>query len=102
MPFITEEIYQENFKKTEKDKSIHISKWPEYEKEKDAKELDLFIEILGKIRQEKTNNKKAMNAEIILTISEGEMNKLAEMLEDLKDVSNAKEIRAGKFGVGFA
>ena len=29
MPFITEEIYQEYFKKIEKDKSIHISGWPE-------------------------------------------------------------------------
>jgi valyl-tRNA synthetase len=103
MPFITEEIYQENFKKTEKDKSIHISKWPEYEKEKTEKinELDLFIEILGKIRQEKTNNKKAMNAEIILTIEDKDYNKLKEMLDDLKDVSNAKEIKKGKFRVEF-
>ena len=28
-PFITEEIYQEHFKKNEKFKSIHISSWPE-------------------------------------------------------------------------
>jgi len=28
-PFITEEIYQTYFKKTEKDESIHISNWPE-------------------------------------------------------------------------
>ena len=28
MPFITEEIYQDYFKKKEKDKSIHISSFP--------------------------------------------------------------------------
>jgi len=105
MPFITEEIYLENFKKFEKEKSIHISQWPEYEKTKKTEEktdeLDLFIEILGKIRQEKTNNKKAMNAECVVTLSEEEKEKIAEMLEDLKDVSNAKEIKKGKFKVEF-
>lgn len=29
MPFVSEEIYQEYFKKTEKEKSIHLSSWPE-------------------------------------------------------------------------
>ena len=42
-----------------------------------------------------------MNAEIILTISNEENNKLKEMLEDLKDVTNAKEIKTGKFKVEF-
>ena len=32
MPFITEEIYQEYFKKNEKTKSIHICGWPESDK----------------------------------------------------------------------
>jgi len=101
MPFITEEIYQENFKKFEDEKSIHISEWPEYEKIEKADEFDLFTEILGKIRQEKSNNKKAMNAEIMLSFDEKDYNKLKEMLEDLKDVSNAKEIKRGKFNVEF-
>ncbi|MDD5192202.1 MAG: valine--tRNA ligase [Candidatus Nanoarchaeia archaeon] len=101
MPFITEEIYLENFKKTEKDKSIHISKWPEYGKEGKADEFDLFISILGKIRQEKTNNKKAMNAEIILTIEDKDYRQIKEMIEDLKDVANAREIKTGGFGVEF-
>lgn len=30
MPFITEEIYQEYFKKNEKGESIHISEWPKF------------------------------------------------------------------------
>mgnify|MGYP001558749101 CR=1 FL=1 len=103
-PFITEEIYQNYFKKFEKEKSIHLSEWPKYVKEKKKEiektdELDLFIEILAKVRQEKTRNKKPMNAEIILTIEKKDKGKLKEMLEDLKAVANAREIREGKFRV---
>ena len=102
MPFITEEIYQENFKKQEKDKSIHTGKWPEYEKGKEqekTEDFDLFIEILGRIRQEKSNNKKAMNAEILLSLDEKDYSRIHEMLEDLKDVTCAKEIKKEKFKV---
>ena len=42
-----------------------------------------------------------MNSEIILTIEEKDYNKLKEILEDLKDVSNAKDIKTGKFNVEF-
>lgn len=101
MPFITEEIYLENFKKFEDEKSIHISQWSKYEKEEKSDELDLFIETLGKIRQEKSNNKKPMNAEIILTIDDKDYKKIADMIEDLKDVSGAHLIKTGKFKVEF-
>ena len=63
--FVTEEVYQEHFRKTEKDKSIHISDWPSVSgKIGMSEELDLFLDLLSKIRQEKSNAKKAMNAEI--------------------------------------
>jgi len=99
-PFITEEIYQEYFKKHEKEKSIHLSEWPMYEKSNGKEdELDLFIEILAKVRQEKTKAQKPMNAEIILTLEKKDKEKLKEMLEDLKAVANAKEIKEGSFKV---
>lgn len=102
MPFITEDIYQTYFKKTEKESSIHLCEWPEVKgKIGETSELDLFINILSKVRQEKTKAKKPMNAEIVLTISKEDKKKIAEMAQDLKDVANAKEIREGKFGVGF-
>tara|TARA_Y100000034_G_scaffold18330_1_gene20256 strand:+ start:2059 stop:4398 length:2340 start_codon:yes stop_codon:yes gene_type:complete len=105
MPFITEEIYQIYFKKIEKDKSIHISKWPEFEKEREKESeaigFDLFVKLLSKIRQEKTKKKKAMNVEIVLTISEDLKGKIKDMIEDLKDVMNASEIKEGKFKVEF-
>ena len=102
MPFITEELYQTHYKKQEKDKSIHISSWPEYNtKISKSDELDTFIEILTKIRQEKSNAKKSMKSEIILTISKEDKKKIQDLLEDLKDVTIAKEIKEGEFKVEF-
>ncbi len=102
MPFITEEIYQNYFRKSEKEKSIHISQWPEYDnKSKDVGELDLFLEILAKVRQEKSNNKKSMNTEIVLSLDKKSIDKLGEMILDLKDVTNAIEVKEGQFKVEF-
>jgi len=100
-PFVCEEIYQTYFRKTEKEQSIHVSEWPKSEKIKQNKELDLFLDILSKIRQEKSNNKKAMNSEVVLTLDKKELKILGEMIEDLKDVINAKGVREGKFKVEF-
>ena len=101
-PFITEEIYQEHFKKFEKEKSIHISSWPEYTEVKYEDNIfELFVDLLSKIRQEKSNNKKAMNSEIILTIESELLKRLEKTTEDLKSVVNATEIKEGKFKVEF-
>ena len=70
-PFITEEIYQKYFKKSEKDKSIHISTWPKTDikiNKKIEKSGNLFIKILTKVRKEKAKAQKSLKAEIILTI----------------------------------
>jgi len=105
MPFVTEEIYQKYFKGNEKDKSIHISEWPEIEnrmgRDNDAGKFDLFLNILSKVRQAKSDAKKSMKAEIELSLSSKDFDKLGEMVEDLKDVCVAKEINKGKFGIEF-
>jgi len=102
MPFITEEIYQNYFRKNEGEKSIHLSRWPEVEGKIGASEsFDLFVKILGRIRQEKTNAKKSMNTEINLSLDKKSIMSLGEMTEDLKDVMNIKEMKEGKFGVEF-
>ncbi|MFH1787432.1 MAG: valine--tRNA ligase [archaeon] len=103
-PFITEEIYQKYFRKREKDKSIHLSSWPKFqdlEKEKYDKTFDVLVDMITRIRTEKTNAKKSMNSEIVLTISKKEKDELKNVLEDLKNVLNAKEIKEGKFKVEF-
>ena len=105
MPFITEEIYQEYFKKTEKNKSIHISEWPKFKKsdldEEKHFEWQRLINLISKVRQEKTKAQKPMNSEIILTLEKKDKQKLKDVIEDLKDVMNIKEIKEGKFKVEF-
>ncbi len=105
MPFVTEEVYQEHFKKFEKHKSIHISNWPKPENI-EQKNLDMLskftklIQILDDIRKWKTKAQKAMNSEIILTLLPGVIE--PELLDDLRDVMNATEIKEGKqFRVDF-
>ncbi len=109
MPFITEEIYQTYYRKHEKTKSIHLCEWPKYKKLKGwvretkshANELTLFIDLLTKIRAEKTKAQKPMNAECKLTIGKVYYKDLKDVLEDFKNVTNAKEIKTGKFKVEF-
>ncbi len=105
MPFITEEIYQTYFKKTEKENSIHISAWPETEKtgKPEKESWSLLLKTISDIRQEKSKNQKAMNSEIILTLKKETLESLKPVLEDLKNVSNSREVTEGKeFKVEFA
>jgi valyl-tRNA synthetase len=115
MPFITEEIYQEHFKKFEKDKSIHLASWPKYEKsnkksvvkkyeegELGGDKWEQLVHLISKVRQEKTKAQKPMNSECVLTIGRGQNEDLKEMVEDIRNVTNAKEIKIGKdFKVEF-
>jgi valyl-tRNA synthetase len=103
-PFITEEIYQTHFKKNEKDKSIHISSWPEKfdikSKKDDEIKLNLLLEIISQVRQEKTKANKPMNSQIILTLEPERAKIIKDMLDDLKGVTNS-EIKEGEFKVEF-
>jgi hypothetical protein len=68
--------------------------------------LDVFYNILSKVRQEKSNNKKAMNYEIRLELEEKDYFLLKpDLLDDLENVTNAREIVIAKKGekmeVGF-
>ena len=103
MPFITEELYQTYFKNFEKDKSIHISKWPKQFGTTQIKDNVWFILLntIAKVRQEKTKAKKAMNAEIVLYLEEPIQVRLSGIMDDLKAVTNAKQIKTGKFRVDF-
>jgi valyl-tRNA synthetase len=112
MPFITEEIYQTYFRKTEKDKSIHLSKWPKCDKgwigkwddkkvKSHANKLTLFRDLLTQVRGEKTKARKSMNAECIITLSKVHKEDLGGKIEDFKNVTNSKEIKEGKFKVEF-
>jgi len=108
IPFVTEEIYQEYYKKDEGVKSIHLCEWP---RSVNAKLMNfssrdnsfaILMNIISKIRQKKSEAKKSVKAEIILYLDKGMLKRLPkQILEDLKHVSNSKEIREGKFKVEF-
>ena len=105
MPFVTEELYRAYFKQFEKSDSIHTSAWPtttnKTAKQQVTKELDLFLDLLAKIRQEKTRQQKSMKAELILTLEKAPQTALKDMLDDFKAVTGTREIKTGKFKIEF-
>jgi len=104
-PFITEEIYQTHFKKTEKDKSIHISNWPTQikieSKKTDPKTWAKLIEVITVVRQEKSKAQKSMKAPVSLTIPKADQKTLASLLPDLKAVTSAESISTGPLKVSL-
>ncbi|MBD3361500.1 valine--tRNA ligase [Candidatus Woesearchaeota archaeon] len=103
MPFITEEIYQDFFKKLEKDKSIHISKWPEHDKKMIDSKLeeagDTLIEIIAEVRKAKTAASKPLNSpttELIIDCNPALHKYIESAKEDLKAVTKAEKIEFGK------
>jgi len=104
-PFITEEIYQNYYRKNEKTKSIHLCKWPEEfkieNKKQDDKKFPLLLKIISDARKKKSENQKSVRAEIILTIDKKTKAILKDVLGDLRAVVNAREIKEGKFNVEF-
>jgi valyl-tRNA synthetase len=98
-PFITEEIYQNHFAKNEGKKSIHREEWPKIievkESTKDGEKWARMLEIISAVRQAKSSEKKSQKAEIILTITKEDHQLLKELMKDIKEVCNAKEIREG-------
>jgi valyl-tRNA synthetase len=99
-PFITEEIYQEYFKKFEKDKSIHISEWPKPGKETYSGDWEIIKENISKIRQEKTKANVSLNVPIgSITLPKKDYNVIKNYMERFIDVSNAQSLEKGNFKV---
>ncbi len=105
MPFITEEIYQLYFAKKEKQKSIHVSAFPEFQKELENKKAfdagQKAIEVISKVRKFKAEKHVSLKAEIILSLEKETTNSIGTALDDLKAVCNA-QIKEGKFELKLA
>ncbi len=106
MPHITEEIYQNYFIKYEKNKSIHTSKFPKSNKKLIDKKIesigDLAINVISQVRQFKTKNQKSLKTEITLTLDKKYKSKLKDVLQDIKEVTNSRQIIfEDKFEVKF-
>jgi valyl-tRNA synthetase len=80
-PHLTEEIYQNNYAEFEKDKSIHISSWPDLsfidnEKEKAGEFVKDYI---SQVRSWKSENGIALNAPIKTTATYASKNKISQI-----------------------
>ncbi len=106
VPHVTEEIYQKGFRKREKDKSIHISKWPKYDKRMFDKKIekigDDVVHIVSKVRQFKAKNNQSLKVPVVLTLEKRYKKEFKDVMEDLKATLNAKKVNFGSsFNVRF-
>ena len=96
MPYITEEIYQ-NLYRNNGDISIHISRWPAFDKTLfDAKILEdgeKISKLIRYIRAWKHDNKMALNAELNSLIIQGNIDD--RYIEDIKGIMKIKNIEKG-------
>jgi valyl-tRNA synthetase len=93
LPFITEEIYQLYFKDFEKEQSIHICDWPEYNPklidEESEQAGDLAVRVIAEIRKYKSLKQLSLKAEIqkvTISCTKEEKNLLNKISEDLKTI----------------
>jgi valyl-tRNA synthetase len=96
MPHITEELYQDYFKKFEKDKSIHTSKWPSIDliDEKSEKIGDFFISVLLDVRRAKSEKNLSMKKPVKKLIAKGKITEtdFNSIRDDLVAVTNSEII----------
>ena len=95
-PFITEELYQAFFKKDEKSKSIHISKWPDINliDDKSEKIGDLFVYVLQHVRKSKSEKNMSLKDPIKKIIARGKISKtdFEKIRDDLFATTKAEDI----------
>ncbi len=104
MPHITEEIYQTQFKKYAKKKSIHLEEWPESEKkliDRNYEEIgEIAREIIGSTRKQKSEKQMPMNAEvgkIEVFVADAKTEKMVKEISGvIGNTMNVKEISIGQ------
>ncbi|MFC1801193.1 valine--tRNA ligase [Nanoarchaeota archaeon] len=104
MPYITEEIYHIYFAEKEKEKSIHISSWPQVDKKEvdvKAEEAgDLAVEVISAVRKFKASKNLSLKAEISELILDSEIKdfegKIKLVEDDIKAATHAALIKFSK------
>jgi valyl-tRNA synthetase len=98
-PYITEEIYTLYFKEHEKEESIHLTNYPEYEKEFDNEKAskigDDFVAILSAVRKFKSSKGVSLNTSVKELIIESK-EKFDSVKEDLMAATKAEKISHGE------
>jgi valyl-tRNA synthetase len=95
-PFITEELYQLFYKKHEKVKSIHISKWPDlnFIDEGAEKAGDFFVYVLQHVRRAKSEKNMSLKKPAKKVIAKGKISKedFEKIKADLLATTYAEEL----------
>jgi valyl-tRNA synthetase len=106
LPFITEEIYQDYFKK-DWEISIHTTHYPESHTERDTdheKNMEIILSIVDQVRKYKSEHQISMGAELeqlIITCSLEQQKNINQYLDDLIGVTKANKIsfKEGEFSL---
>ncbi|MBI2134363.1 valine--tRNA ligase [Candidatus Woesearchaeota archaeon] len=95
-PFITEELYQQYFKKYEKAKSIHLSKWPSFDMvdEEAEKAGEFFVFVLQQVRKAKSEQNLSLKKPVKRILAKGKitLEQFNAIKDDLKATTTAEEI----------
>ena len=107
MPHITEEIYQDYFRKFEGEKSIHLTVLKPIDIEAEENIIqngDEVLDIVSKVRQFKSENKLSLKTEIAdMTIQSQKLAFIKSCESDIKAVTSVREIKfeEGDFSVAI-
>ena len=100
MPYITEEIYQNYFRKFEKEISIHLTTLSKIDVENEQNIIqngDMVVDIVSKVRAFKGENKLSMKTEIDqMTITAQNLDFLKDCESDIKAVCSVRNINFAK------
>ena len=98
IPHVTEEIYQDYFKQFNEEKSVHLTKWPEYSKDFEfGVDLNKALEVLAMIRKFKSDNKMPLKSEIKKLVIESDSGKITkEEIEAIKPAGRFVEVEFRK------
>ncbi len=97
-PHITEEIYQNYFKKSEGKRSVHVSDWPKFDSSlvdrKAEKTGDIAVDIIASIRKFKSRNSMSLAEPLRYVMIDS--NKVKPVLKDIQKTMKIKNIKIGK------
>jgi len=99
--FVTDEIYLKYYAALEKDKSIHVSLWPEFDEKEIHEEIekagDYVFDIVAAVRKYKSEKQMSLKTELKALVIEKEvLDKIKDAEDDLKAATGVKELKEGK------
>jgi valyl-tRNA synthetase len=104
MPFITESLYQNFFRKVDGNTSIHVTHWPKPEHVTDDDALEhgrLMVDVVAAVRRYKAASQQSLGAplsELVITCSPEQTEILKGFIDDIRGVTRSDAVRFGAGG----